>query len=633
MLIKFLPKKEGNIRRLISYLLAESIKGVRRDPKPELLYGEPQELISLVESLPFKNKYETGVITFAIEDNPTEEQQKEVMDYFEKMAFAGMERDQYDILWVRHIHTGENRVELHFAIPCVEFNTGKNLTVSFPNSHLSYYSALRDYFNYKYDWADPNDPLRKRDIQLGYYNYIKRENERLAECGLPVINKLNDKNDIHEFIVSQINDGLIYDRDSMLLILAEAGYEINSKIEDNHITIVGNSLERPVRLKGNIYEREWRIESTIERTAKKKSNRKQGSKGQDYQRRIRELQTDLERRIGNRRKRFDQRYAKVNTLEYTDTLVYARLINRQSGESQSQERQSTEKQSSTNQVINKHDPIRERVAKLIDPIQRRLREGKARATATNEGVARFVQLVNGQIEEIVGGEERDYRNIDRIDTGVAEQSERIRASIQQISNDITRLDEAVTATSKRIVRDKEELIKFKNQINLVEYAESLGYFIHFGESSSNAIAMKNKDNDRILVGWDMDDWHYFYASISDPSDRGSIIDFIQKRSSKNLGQIRKELRPWLSRKGKANERTKPLPKLFTSDRALFSQKLMELAVKCGVVSPPQEIINEPVEAVPQYLPHPYQEIEELETPDFDDYPEPQAPDLDDDLEL
>lgn len=45
------------------------------------------------------------------------------MDDFEKLAFAGMQPDQYNILWVRHSHA--NHHELHFVIPRVELSTGK----------------------------------------------------------------------------------------------------------------------------------------------------------------------------------------------------------------------------------------------------------------------------------------------------------------------------------------------------------------------------------------------------------------------------------------------------------------------------------------------------------------------------
>ncbi len=38
----------------------------------------------------------------------------------------------------------------------------------------------------------------------------------------------------------------------------------------------------------------------------------------------------------------------------------------------------------------------------------------------------------------------------------------------------------------------------------------------------------------------------FYSSVKDDRDSGSIIDFIQNRRNLNLGEVRKELRPWIN---------------------------------------------------------------------------------------
>jgi hypothetical protein len=47
--------------------------------------------------------------------------------------------------------------------------------------------------------------------------------------------------------------------------------------------------------------------------------------------------------------------------------------------------------------------------------------------------------------------------------------------------------------------------------------------------------------------------HYVYFSVRDDDDNGTLIDFAQRRKGLNLGQVRKELRPWIGRP------TSPLP--------------------------------------------------------------------------
>ena len=92
----------------------------------------------------------------------------------------------------------------------------------------------------------------------------------------------------------------------------------------------------------------------------------------------------------------------------------------------------------------------------------------------------------------------------------------------------------------------EELEQFKQQINLADYAQSQGYQLDRKKSSQKCLVLKDNQGDKILVGLDQTDNHYFYYSVRDDRDAGSIIDFVQRRKNLNLGEVRKELRPWIN---------------------------------------------------------------------------------------
>src|SRR5215469_5205292 len=88
----------------------------------------------------------------------------------------------------------------------------------------------------------------------------------------------------------------------------------------------------------------------------------------------------------------------------------------------------------------------------------------------------------------------------------------------------------------------EELDRFK-QLDLRQYAASIGYAISRRESSANSTVMR-RNHDKIIVSRKPNDGHFTYWSPRDDADNGTIIDFVQRRRGLNLGGVRKELRAW-----------------------------------------------------------------------------------------
>jgi len=79
----------------------------------------------------------------------------------------------------------------------------------------------------------------------------------------------------------------------------------------------------------------------------------------------------------------------------------------------------------------------------------------------------------------------------------------------------------------------------------VDYAASRGYEVDRRESSRASVVMRGPGEDKIVVATNQNG-HGVYFSVRDQRDSGSIIDFVQRRQGLNLGQVRKELRPWAS---------------------------------------------------------------------------------------
>ena len=100
-----------------------------------------------------------------------------------------------------------------------------------------------------------------------------------------------------------------------------------------------------------------------------------------------------------------------------------------------------------------------------------------------------------------------------------------------------------------------ELDRFKQEISLIDYAAARGYVVDRSASSCGSVVLRNPvDDDKIVVGRGADE-HWTYFSVRDDGDRGSIIDFAQRRGTRNLGEVRKELRPWIGAQASAARTT------------------------------------------------------------------------------
>lgn len=120
------------------------------------------------------------------------------------------------------------------------------------------------------------------------------------------------------------------------------------------------------------------------------------------------------------------------------------------------------------------------------------------------------------------------------------------------------------------MRRPDELDHFKTSINLAEYAASSGYVLDRKSSSRNSAVMEHPGGDKIIIARGHDG-HWTFFSVRDSNDSGSIVDFMQKRESANLGQVRKILRSWagVSPPSHARITLEPVARDLAAVRALY----------------------------------------------------------------
>jgi hypothetical protein len=595
MLVKFFARGVGKGSGPVQYITRRTSPntGKLREPAPEIIRGNPELTQQLIDGLDFQYKYNSGVLSFAVEDAPTEPEQQAIIDSFEEYAFAGINNDAYNTLWVRHTHTGSDRVELHFVTPKVELDTGKSLNIAPPGWH-GYFKPWQTYWNVKEDWARPDDLTRQRIYSPGYQALIDAEKQRAGISASP-----DPKKQLTEYITKRIEARLITNRDDIINSFAELGLEIPRQGK-NYITVVDPETNNRYRLKGGIYGASWGLGGQFE----KENRSPEQTPGGDSRTRTRGTETTARE---TKEQDLDQLQARIRELAISRANYH---LERYGGEPPNL--QKILEPTMDLDVSHSYEPLSGYLGRELgsDCILHNADYTEANPTRPDQSRNQTTRRDFEPATEPNSGDKdrrNQQRNIHhptprpttdpRLDVpgttlpknGVANERTRestevilstasIRIqrtnieSVQQVRNGheaVRVAEQAASASSQRLERTseeldqlhfsihrdlergrralersrQEELEKFKTQINLVEYAQSQGYQYLTQQSSRNSAVLRHENGDKIVVATDTDG-HGVYFSIIDDNDNGTIIDFVQNRSNSSLGGVRKELRDW-----------------------------------------------------------------------------------------
>ncbi len=287
MHIKFLDTGTGSARAAMNYLLKEKDHKQKIRAVVKILRGNPELVTQLAETLTFKHIYRSAVIAWHKDDNPTTKQIDQVLDDFEKVAFAGFESNQYAYYAV--LHQDENGAKhIHIIAPRVELKTGKSMNIAPPGWEKTY-SILVDKYNVLYGWASPKDIARKRTLSTDKMHLHTK------------IANAEAKKIIHKEINKLVLSGEIKNRADIKAYLAQIG-EITRESKD-YISVKPKGFKKAIRLKGAYYEREFSIERISKEV--RREERREYNREREYERICKELQSIIEKRARYNRERFN----------------------------------------------------------------------------------------------------------------------------------------------------------------------------------------------------------------------------------------------------------------------------------------------------------------------------------------
>lgn len=284
----------GGCAKAIDYLLGERDHKGEERPDIQVLRGDPYGVAAVADTLDFSRTYTSGVISWAPEEAPTDEEISAVVDDWEKLAFSGLEPDRYAFTAVLHRENGGG-VHVHTITARVDLQTGKALNIA-PPGHQKDFDAFRDKWNHEQGWARPDDPLRKRLLQPDFEAYRTKPNAA----------KL--KTELTECFIAAAAQGLISNAAELRQYAKEAlGCEITRSSKD-YLSLKPEGFSRAIRLKGEMYGDSWTREDTLKREAKASASSRASRGGTIDEARARKAQRDFdescERRAEYNKKRY-----------------------------------------------------------------------------------------------------------------------------------------------------------------------------------------------------------------------------------------------------------------------------------------------------------------------------------------
>ena len=284
MIIKIHSRGVGSGSSPVNYLLGKD----RDRADARLDRCDPEQMIQLIDSSNYAQKYTSGVLSFA-ERDLDERQKQQIMDSFERTLLPSLDKDQYSILWVQH--QDKDRLELNFVVANVELHSGKRLQPYYDRADRPRVNAWKDLINDHYNLKDPNDPLNKRELCTP--NDLPRTKIKACEA-------------ITNGLLSVAERGELKNRDDVIKTLETAGFEI-ARTTQKSISIKDPEGGQNIRLKGAIYEQDFRFGKELRADIERASEKYRA----DRSNRVQEARATLDRLTQRKRESNQQRYPRT----------------------------------------------------------------------------------------------------------------------------------------------------------------------------------------------------------------------------------------------------------------------------------------------------------------------------------
>jgi len=402
VILKMNRKSKGK-RGVVEYLLNER----EQEGTALTLCGNPEVTRALIQNINRKHKYLSGGLMFARDEYIVDTQKEEIMNAFEEVLFAGLARNQYNILWVEHHDKG--RLELNFVVPRIELETGNDLDLYSHRRDLPLFDMWKNGINIKYQLSDPNDPRRARTISE------RTKVERGA--GSIVANRQNLDETLHKLV----QDGQIRNRAQMIELLEKSGYQITRKNEESISVKHPDIGKKALRLKGGIYSETFTSTRGIESLSEERKRRIEEYDNKVARGEVVPNRSTYKKYLQARVERHQKRYSRVRQVDSP--------------------KPSNTQTRDADTMVEKNDyeverrRINDRVREFVEANRRRREKNFKRSRDREDELLRRIEKFNLQVQEHLGTAEQGvYAKLTEsrttLETDIAEHAERINGQIE-----------------------------------------------------------------------------------------------------------------------------------------------------------------------------------------------------------
>lgn len=246
MIIRVFNSGRSNGEAPVNYLLGGyDHTGKPRAVKPEILEGSAATTIAVINSVPRKFKYVSGVIAFHANEKPSRQDLQNVISTFKKSVLPGLNADHFNSLFV--LHQEKLNTEVHFVVPSVEFASGRNsqLNIHFPGPrNLALYKTLTKVLNHELGYNQVvENPIRAALSDADRKNPHSQEKRRTTRI-------------LTAEITAGLKDRQFANRRELCSWLADSlDIQVTRQGED-YISVRLPGSDKATRLKGPLFKRD-----------------------------------------------------------------------------------------------------------------------------------------------------------------------------------------------------------------------------------------------------------------------------------------------------------------------------------------------------------------------------------------